>query len=108
MYKPSSFGLAQIVLDIPVILVHNLLFAVVLYFLAGLQRTPGKFFVFVLTLSLSTLCMTAFFRMWGCASKTFDDATKYSGLLLLALILYSGYLIPYQAMHPWFIWIFWM
>lgn len=108
MYRPSSFGLAQIVLDIPVIVVHNLLFACVLYFLSGLQRTPGKFFVFVLTLSLSALCMTAFFRMWGCASKTFDDATKYSGLMLLALILYSGYLIPYQAMHPWFVWIFWM
>lgn len=49
-----------------------------------------------------------FFRMFGCASETFDDATKFSGLILLALILYSGYLIPYQAMHPWFIWIFWM
>ncbi|KAG0195649.1 hypothetical protein BGX33_002856, partial [Mortierella sp. NVP41] len=108
MYRPSSFGLAQIVLDLPVIIVHILLFSVVLYFLAGLQRTAGKFFFFVLVLSLATLCMTAFFRMWGCASKTFDDATKYSGILLLALILYSGYLIPYQAMHPWFIWIFWI
>ncbi|KAG0352588.1 hypothetical protein BGZ54_002680 [Gamsiella multidivaricata] len=108
MYRPSSFGLAQIVLDIPIIVVHNLLFAIVLYFLSGLQRTAGKFFVFVLILSLATGCMTAFFRMWGCASKTFDDATKYSGVLLLALVLYSGYLIPYQAMHPWFIWIFWI
>ncbi|KAG0056067.1 hypothetical protein BGZ83_006504 [Gryganskiella cystojenkinii] len=108
MYRPSSFGLAQIVLDVPVILVHNLLFALVLYFLSGLQRTPGKFFIFVLTLSLATLCMTAFFRMWGCASKTFDDATKFSGLMLLALILYTGYLIPLSAMHPWFVWIFWI
>ncbi|KAG0337192.1 hypothetical protein BG004_007746, partial [Podila humilis] len=49
-----------------------------------------------------------FFRMFGCASETFDDATKFSGLILLALILYSGYLVPYQAMHPWFIWIFWI
>ncbi|KAI8351922.1 ABC-2 type transporter-domain-containing protein [Mortierella sp. GBAus27b] len=108
MYRPSSFGFAQILLDIPIVVVHNLLFACVLYFLAGLQRNVGKFFVFVLILSLATLCMTSFFRMWGCASKTFDDATKYSGVLLLALILYSGYLIPYQAMHGWFIWIFWI
>ncbi|KAG0312098.1 hypothetical protein BGZ97_011443, partial [Linnemannia gamsii] len=108
MYRPSSFGLAQIVLDIPVVFVHNILFSVVLYFLSGLQRTAGKFFFFVLVLTLATLCMTSFFRMWGCASKTFDDATKYSGVLLLALILYSGYLIPYQAMHPWFVWIFWI
>ncbi|KAG0249180.1 hypothetical protein BG011_009523 [Mortierella polycephala] len=108
MYRPSSFGFAQIVLDIPIVAVHNLLFASVLYFLSGLQRTAGKFFIFVLTLSLATMCMTSFFRMWGSASKTFDDATKFSGVMLLALILYSGYLVPYQAMHPWFIWIFWI
>jgi ABC-type multidrug transport system permease subunit len=64
MYRPSSFGFAQIMLDIPIIVVHILLFACVLYFLSGLQRNVGKFFVFVLILSLSTLCMTAFFRMW--------------------------------------------
>jgi ABC-type multidrug transport system permease subunit len=64
MYRPSSFGLAQIVLDIPVVFVHNILFSVVLYFLSGLQRTAGKFFFFVLVLTLATLCMTSFFRMW--------------------------------------------
>jgi ABC-type multidrug transport system permease subunit len=64
MYRPSSFGLAQIVVDIPIILVQNLLFSVVLYFLAGLQRTPGKFFFFVLVMTLITLCMTSFCRMW--------------------------------------------
>ncbi|KAF9930336.1 hypothetical protein FBU30_000609 [Linnemannia zychae] len=108
MYRPSSFGFAQIVLDIPTVIVHNLLFAVVLYLLSGLQRTAGKFFFFVLVLTLASLCMTSFFRMWGCACQTFDTATKYSGVILLALVLYSGYLIPYQAMHPWFIWIFWI
>ncbi|KAG0094059.1 hypothetical protein BGZ92_009267 [Podila epicladia] len=108
MYRPSSFGLAQVMLDVPVIIIHNLLFAIVLYFLSGLQRTFAKFVIFVLVLSLAALCMTAFFRMFGCASETFDDATKFSGLILLALILYSGYLVPYQAMHPWFIWIFWI
>ncbi|KAG0221971.1 hypothetical protein BGW42_007045, partial [Actinomortierella wolfii] len=108
MYRPASFAIAQVVLDIPLIIVNNLLFALVLYFLAGLQRDAGKFFTFVLIVSVAALCMTSFFRMWGCACKTFDDATKFSGLILLALVLYTGYLIPYQSMHPWFIWIFWI
>ncbi|KAG0325998.1 hypothetical protein BGZ99_010292 [Dissophora globulifera] len=108
MYRPSSFGLAQVLIDIPVITGHVFLFSFVLYFTSGLQKTAGKFFLFVFILFLTTGCMTSFFRMWGCASKTFDDATKYSGIVLLAFILYSGYLIPYQAMHGWFIWIFWI
>ncbi|KAF9416671.1 hypothetical protein BGZ94_010157 [Podila epigama] len=95
MYRPASFALAQILLDIPVIIIHNLLFACVLYFLSGLQRTFAKFVIFVLILTVAALCMTTFFRMFGCASETFDDATKFSGLILLALILYTGNPLAY-------------
>ncbi|KAF9968016.1 hypothetical protein BGZ73_000273, partial [Actinomortierella ambigua] len=108
MYRPSSFAIAQVALDVPIILIHNLLYSIVMYFLAGLQEEAGKFFFFVLVLTMASLCMTSFFRMWGCACETFDDATKFSGLILLAMVLYSGYLVPYQSMHPWFIWIFWI
>ncbi|CAO3574960.1 unnamed protein product [Mortierella alpina] len=39
---------------------------------------------------------------------TFDGASGVSGVIMLAMVLYSGYMIPYQKMHPWFIWIFWI
>ncbi|KAF8984530.1 hypothetical protein BGZ46_007790 [Entomortierella lignicola] len=45
---------------------------------------------------------------WASLSETFETATRNSGLILLALILYSGYMIPYQSMHGWFIWVFWI
>ncbi|KAF9209762.1 hypothetical protein BGZ49_001404 [Haplosporangium sp. Z 27] len=108
MYRPSAFAIAQICVDIPLIIVQVVLFSVVLYFMAGLQHEAGKWFFFVMTLFFAALCMTAFFRMWGAISSTFDQASGNSGLLLLALILYSGYMIPYQAMHPWLIWVFWI
>ncbi|KAF9341801.1 hypothetical protein BGZ91_002056 [Linnemannia elongata] len=96
LYKHKNFAISASI------------FAVVLYFMAGLQLEAGKWFLFCLILFLTALCMTAFFRMWAAVSATFDAASRNSGLILLALILYSGYMIPYQAMHPWFIWIFWI
>ncbi|KAG0044244.1 hypothetical protein BGZ83_010503 [Gryganskiella cystojenkinii] len=108
MYRPSAFAIAQICVDIPLIIVQILLFSVVLYFMAGLQLEAGKWFFFCLILFLTALCMTAFFRMWAAVSATFDAASRNSGLILLALILYSGYMIPLQSMHPWFVWIFWI
>ncbi|ORZ28975.1 ABC-2 type transporter-domain-containing protein [Lobosporangium transversale] len=108
MYRPSAFAIAQIVVDIPLIIAQVVLFSVVLYFMSGLQLEAGKFFFFCLVLFLAAFCMTAFFRMWAAVSSTFDAASRNSGLLLLALILYSGYMIPYQSMHPWFVWIFWI
>ncbi|KAI1314533.1 hypothetical protein EDD11_002008 [Mortierella claussenii] len=108
MYRPSAFAIAQICVDIPLIIAQIVLFSVVLYFMAGLQLEAGKWFFFCLILFITALCMTAFFRMWAAVSATFDAASRNSGLILLALILYSGYMIPYQSMHPWFIWIFWI
>ncbi|KAG0345844.1 hypothetical protein BG004_002973 [Podila humilis] len=108
LYRPSAFAIAQICVDIPLVIAQIVLFSVVLYFMAGLQMDAGKFFIFMLILMVTALCMTAFFRMWAAVSATFDAASRNSGLILLALILYSGYMIPYQAMHPWFVWIFWI
>jgi ABC-type lipoprotein export system ATPase subunit len=52
--------------------------------------------------------MTAFFRMVGAAFPNFDAASKVSGFSITALILYIGYQIPKPAMHPWFVWIYWI
>ncbi|KAG0309809.1 hypothetical protein BGZ98_007543 [Dissophora globulifera] len=108
MYRPAAFAIAQICVDVPLVICQIVLFSVVLYFMAGLQRTFVKWLLFVIILFLSSICMVAFFRMWAAVSATFDAASRNSGLCLLAMILYSGYMIPYQSMHPWFIWIFWI
>lgn len=52
--------------------------------------------------------MTALFRAIGAAFSTFDGASKVSGFLISALIMYIGYMIPRPSMHPWFGWIYWI
>ena len=52
--------------------------------------------------------MTALFRSIGAAFDTFDGASKVSGFLISAAIMYTGYLIQKPQMHPWFVWIFWI
>ncbi|ORZ27232.1 ABC-2 type transporter-domain-containing protein [Lobosporangium transversale] len=108
MYRPSALCIAQAIVDIPINVIHTLIYSCIVYFMAGLQRTAGKFFIFVLALTLATLCMTAFFRLCGCASRTFDGANTYASVIVLGCILFSGYLIPYQSLHPWFVWLFWI
>lgn len=52
--------------------------------------------------------MTAFFRGIGASSSTFDEASKASGFFIVACMMYLGYMIPKPAMHPWFVWLFWI
>jgi ATP-binding cassette subfamily G (WHITE) protein 2 (PDR) len=45
-YHPATEAIAGIVADIPVKFVQAVVFNIVLYFLAGLRRTPAQFFLF--------------------------------------------------------------
>lgn len=107
-YHPAAFCIAQITADVPVILFQVTTFSLILYFMVGLTSTAGAFFTFWALLVAITFCMTALFRAVGAGFSTFDGASKVSGFLISATIIYSGFLIQKPQMHPWFVWIFWI
>ncbi|KAG6009234.1 hypothetical protein E4U43_000031, partial [Claviceps pusilla] len=53
-------------------------------------------------------CMTAMFRAVGASFRTFDEASKLSGLIIAAAFMYTGYMIRKPDMHHWFVWLFWI
>ncbi len=108
MYHPAAFCIAQIITDIPIIFVQVTQFSLVLYFLVGLTTTAKAFFTFWVVIFSISMCMTAVNRAVGAATSTFDAASKISGFLVAAVIIYIGYFIPKTQMHPWFVWIFWI
>ncbi|KAL2857263.1 ABC-2 type transporter-domain-containing protein [Aspergillus pseudoustus] len=107
-FHPAAFCIAQIAADIPVLLFQVSIFAIVLYFMVGLEMTAAAFFTFWFVVFVTTMAMTALFRAVGAGFKTFDDASKVSGFLISALIMYTGYMIRKPEMHPWFVWIYWI
>ena len=54
------------------------------------------------------MTMYSFFRALGALCKSLDIATRLTGVSIQALIVYTGYLIPPQKMHPWFKWLIWI
>ena len=108
LYHPAAFCIAQIAADIPILMFQVSAFALPVYFMTGLRETAGAFFTYWIIVLSVTFTMTALFRAVGAAFKTFDDASKVSGLLITALIMYIGYMIPKPQMHPWLGWIFWV
>lgn len=107
-YRPAAYAIAQTVVDAPLVLVQVLIFNLVVYFMANLSRTPSQFFISVLVLWIVTMNMYSFFRAIGSLVKSLDVATRITGVAIQALIVYTGYLIPPQKMHPWFKWLIWI
>jgi ATP-binding cassette subfamily G (WHITE) protein 2 (SNQ2) len=107
-YHPAAFVLAQIIADLPVTLVQISHFSIVLYFMSGLRVSAGAFFTYWVVIFATTVCITAMFRAIASAFSTFNSANKIAGLAISAAVTYSGYIIYKSAMHPWFVWIYWI
>ena len=104
-YHPATEAIAGIVFDIPLKFLQAVAFNVVLYFMAGLRREPSQFFIFFLVNFTSTFTMTAVFRTVASLTKTISQAMAFSGVLVLAIVVYTGFVVPVKYMHPWFSWI---
>ncbi|KAK5133859.1 hypothetical protein LTR08_007190 [Meristemomyces frigidus] len=107
-YRPSAFAIAQTVVDVPLVLVQVTIFDIVVYFMANLSRTPSQFFVSLLFIFITTMTIYSMFRAVGSLVGSLDVATRITGVLIQAMVVYTGYLIPPSKMHPWFSWIRWI
>lgn len=105
MYHPYIDALATMVSQYPIKILNILAFTVIVYFMANLKREAGAFFLFVVFVYLTTLTMTAWFRLVAALVNTVDVALAIAGLSVLPLAMYAGYIIPRPSMHPWFKWI---
>ncbi|KAH8709999.1 ABC multidrug transporter-like protein [Phaeosphaeriaceae sp. PMI808] len=107
-YHPSTEAIAGIVADIPVKFVQATVFNIVLYFLAGLRNTPGQFFLFFLVTYMATFVMAAIFRTTAAVTKTASQAMAGAGVLVLILVIYTGFVIRIPEMPVYFGWIRWI
>ncbi|KAI9474016.1 MAG: ABC-2 type transporter-domain-containing protein [Benjaminiella poitrasii] len=108
LYHPSAFYIAQVIADVPLALAQVMIFELCVYFMMGFVLDAGKFFTFFINLVVVNLCMNGFFRFWGAVSPNFFTASQLSSILLIAALVYCGYQIPYNQMHPWLMWIYWI
>ncbi|KAI5361698.1 putative ABC transporter-like, ATP-binding domain, AAA+ ATPase domain, CDR ABC transporter [Septoria linicola] len=107
-YHPSTEAISGIVLDIPMKFMFAVCFNVILYFMAGLRAQPSQFFIFFLVNFVTMFVMAAVFRTMAALTKTISQAMALSGVLILAIVVYTGFVVPIPYMKDWFSWIRWI
>ncbi|KAJ4352737.1 Multidrug resistance protein [Ascochyta clinopodiicola] len=108
LYHPSAEAMASMIMDMPYKIVNSLIVNCTLYFMAGLRREAGPFFFFFLIAFTMTLSMSMFFRLFASMTKTIAQALAPSSIILMCLILYTGFAIPVRYMRGWASWIRWV
>ncbi|KAJ5677168.1 uncharacterized protein N7477_002801, partial [Penicillium maclennaniae] len=91
--------LLNALINIPVKLFAAVIFDVIFYFLASLRYEPSQFFIFFLFTFLSTLAMPGIFRTLAASTKTFAQAMSMAGVIVLAIVIYTGFVITALKFH---------
>ena len=105
---PFTEALASLAVDLPIKLLRISIFSIVLYFMANLRREPSQFFIFYLFLVFAVLTMSGLFRSLGALTKSIGQAMAFAGIMVLCIVVYTGFTLPQPYMHPWLSWIRWI
>ena len=107
-HRPSALWLANIVVDMLFASVRSLVFAVLVYFLCGLVRDAGAFFIFYLLILSGYVAMTILFRTIAILSRNFDVAVRSVSLVITLFVITTGYYQQYGNQPVWLRWIFYI
>ncbi|KAF2020714.1 hypothetical protein BU24DRAFT_7207 [Aaosphaeria arxii CBS 175.79] len=105
LYHPSAEAFASMLTDMPYKICNAILFNLVLYFMTNLRREVGPFFFFTLISFTLTLVMSMFFRSVASLSRSLVQALAPAAILILGLVMYTGFAIPPTYMLGWAKWI---
>ncbi|AET39068.1 pleiotropic drug resistance family ABC transporter Ecym_3605 [Eremothecium cymbalariae DBVPG len=107
-YHPAADALASIYTELPAKILICLCFNLVFYFMVNLRRSAGAFFFYMLVSLTSTFAMSHLFRTIGAACTSLYVTMTPASILLLAISLYVGFVIPQHNILGWSKWIFYL
>ena len=90
--------------DLPNKFFTAILFQVTLYFMTNLRRTPAAFFIWLLFNFVLVLNMSMWFRFIGSISRTMEQTTAPTCILVLLAVIYAGFVLPVPHMVGWLQW----
>ncbi|KAL2847893.1 ABC-2 type transporter-domain-containing protein [Aspergillus pseudodeflectus] len=104
MYHPFAEAIASMLCDMPYKTLNAITFNIPLYFMTNLRQEAGPFFVFLLFSFVTTLTMSMLFRTMASWSRTLSQALVPAAILILGLVIYTGFTIPTRNMLGWSRW----
>uniref|UniRef100_A0A383WGZ5 ABC transporter domain-containing protein n=1 Tax=Tetradesmus obliquus TaxID=3088 RepID=A0A383WGZ5_TETOB len=108
MYSPLPFAVAQVLVELPYVIVQALLYGTITYMLVHFELNAAKFWWYILFTFLTLLFFTYYGMMSVAISANIQLASIMSSSVYSLWFLMAGFFIPYAAMPPWWSWYYWL
>ncbi|KAI8529591.1 hypothetical protein RHMOL_Rhmol12G0236900 [Rhododendron molle] len=104
MYSALPYALAQVIVEIPYVLVQASYFVLIVYAMVDFEWTAPKFFWFFFITYISFLYFTYFGMMTVSITPNNQVAAIVASAFFTLFILFSGFFIPRSRIPKWWIW----
>ncbi|XP_073108812.1 pleiotropic drug resistance protein 3-like [Elaeis guineensis] len=106
IYPPWAYSIAQVVIEIPYVLLQVVLFMIIAYPAIGYYCTAYKFFWFAYTMFCTLLYYTYLGMLLVSLTPNVQVATVLSSFCYTLLNLFSGFIAPGPQIPKWWIWVY--
>eukprot|EP00884_Botryococcus_braunii_P019076 jgi/Botrbrau1/5852/Bobra.0366s0033.1 len=107
-YPSTVFSAVIAIIRSPLLLLEALFFCSITYFWIGFSPRASEFFTYLLLNFLTMMSMGSMYRFLAAACSDYVVATSVSGIMLLILVVTSGFAIIYRAIPPYWVWGYWI
>ena len=109
-YPTSAFTVSQALVLFPLQLAETILFTIIVYWSAGLspEGDGARFFSFIVILFTFSVSLSQFYRLLGFTMPSMDSALPASGIVVILMILFSGFILPRPLISDGWIWFYWL
>ncbi|KAI8531756.1 hypothetical protein RHMOL_Rhmol11G0160400 [Rhododendron molle] len=107
-YPAWSYTIPSAILTVPLSLFEGLIWTSLTYYVIGYCPEPRRFFQQFILLSALHYAATSMFRFVASIFRTMAASSVAGGLSIVAVCLFSGFIIPEPSMPTWLKWGFWV
>ncbi|CAM6028215.1 unnamed protein product [Sphagnum balticum] len=108
MYSAIPYALAQVLIEVPYVLIQATVYALITYSMTGFEWTPAKFFWFLFILYFTLISFTFYGMMMVALTPNSQLAQILASFFYALFNLFSGFLIAKPMIPPWWIWYYWI
>ncbi|RDX94998.1 ABC transporter G family member 34, partial [Mucuna pruriens] len=108
MYSALPYALAQVIIELPHILVQTLMYGLIVYAMMGFDWTTSKFLWYLFFMYFTFL----YYTLYGMMTMAITPNAHVAGILSSAFYaiwsLFSGFIIPLSRIPIWWKWYYWI
>ncbi|XP_030972075.1 ABC transporter G family member 29-like [Quercus lobata] len=108
MYSAMPYALAQVISEIPYVLVQTSYYTLIVYAMVAFEWTVAKFFWFFFVSFFSFLYFTYYGMMTVSITPNHQVAAIFAAAFYSLFNLFSGFFIPRPKIPKWWVWYYWI